>query len=83
MNSRSLVSRKRVLLPLVSLLLLVGAGWLAVHRSYTSHIIVYNQTGSPIALSVGRQGYVESACTQRIDEYPEVARRIIDHQYRT
>lgn len=50
MNSRSLLHRKRVWLPVVSLLLLIGAGGLALHRSDTSRVIVYNQTGSPIVL---------------------------------
>lgn len=43
------LKRKRALLPLVSILFLAGATWAAVARSDRSRIIVYNQTGAPIA----------------------------------
>lgn len=41
--------QKRILLPLASLLLLSVSGYVAVLRSNTSRIVVYNQTGAPIA----------------------------------
>jgi hypothetical protein len=42
--------RKRILLPIVSLLFLIAAAYMAVLRSESSRIIIYNQTGEPIAI---------------------------------
>ena len=42
--------RKRILLPLASLLFLAAAAYVAVLRSESSRIIIYNQTGESIAI---------------------------------
>lgn len=59
MSSRSPFRQKRVLLPLASLLILTGAAFMAVLRSDTSRVIIYNQTGAPIV------GLKVAACGQQ------------------
>lgn len=49
MSAFASLRRKRVLLPLASLLLVTAAGFVAVLRSDASRIVVYNQTGAPLA----------------------------------
>jgi hypothetical protein len=49
MKANSIFRRKRVLLPLLSLVILVVAAFVAIILSDASHVIVYNQTGASIA----------------------------------
>ncbi|MCB1128581.1 MAG: hypothetical protein KDM81_18945 [Verrucomicrobiae bacterium] len=50
MNPTPCLRRKRVLLPLLALLLLALTGGIACLRSDISSIVVYNQTGAPVTV---------------------------------
>ena len=67
MKANSRLRRKRVLLPLLSLMMLAGTVLVAVLRSDTSCIIVYNETGASItALKVTACG--QSTVCLNLDE---------------
>ncbi len=70
--------RKRVMLPLLSLVLIAGAIGLAVWRSDTSTVVVYNQSGGPLP------GIIVRACNQsrnvaRLDEDASFRLRLEPH----